>query len=282
MGQSNKCGIIYKGGLILLRTELKKIIFSPQYIICVVVLFVLLMVGTVGFWSQKLGDQTISMIAHFFNAWDTFGHVCIVVPLLAAVPVTFLLHDELNSGYIHFSLIRAGKKKYILVKLIAGILSGMLMVLTAEVLFTVTLIVLTPGEINFWDQQNLLGEDSCFYLDLVRSGNGYIAYIIWSLLAGLYGAVFSAMAVACSAVAKNKYVAAVIPFIIFLLVENLLFSMMYIPKVIRVGFEAIFYPYMLTDWLSGIPTSVCDALIWILASAVLFWFVVQRRVKGKG
>lgn len=86
----------------------------------------------------------------FFNAWDTFGHVCIVVPLLAAVPVTFLLHDELNSGYIHFSLIRAGKKKYILVKLIAGILSGMLMVLTAEVLFTVTLIVLTPGEINFW------------------------------------------------------------------------------------------------------------------------------------
>ena len=80
-----------------------------------------------------------------------------------------------------------------------------------------------------------------FYLDLVRSGNGYIAYIIWSLLAGLY-----------------------------------------IPTVIRVGFEAIFYPYMLTDWLSGIPTSVCDALIWILASAVLFWFVVQRRVKGKG
>ena len=74
----------------MLKTELKKIIFSPQYIICVVVLFVLLMVGTVGFWSQKLGDQTISMIAHFFNAWDTFGHVCIVVPLLAAVPVTFL------------------------------------------------------------------------------------------------------------------------------------------------------------------------------------------------
>ena len=52
-------------GFNLLRTELKKIIFSPQYIICVVVLFVLLMVGTVGFWSQKLGDQTISMIAHF-------------------------------------------------------------------------------------------------------------------------------------------------------------------------------------------------------------------------
>ena len=51
----------------MLRTELKKIIFSPQYIICVVVLFVLLMVGTVGFWSQKLGDQTISMIAHFFQ-----------------------------------------------------------------------------------------------------------------------------------------------------------------------------------------------------------------------
>ena len=89
----------------MLRTELKKIIFSPQYIICVVVLFVLLMVGTVGFWSQKLGDQTISMIAHFFNAWDTFGHVCIVVPLLAVVPVTFLLHDELNSVYFHFSLI---------------------------------------------------------------------------------------------------------------------------------------------------------------------------------
>lgn len=65
----------------MLRTELKKIIFSPQYIICVVVLFVLLMVGTVGFWSQKLGDQTISMIAAFFQC---LGYIWACVHCCAA------------------------------------------------------------------------------------------------------------------------------------------------------------------------------------------------------
>lgn len=266
----------------MLKTELKKIMCSPQYIICVILLFILLMLGTVGFWSDTIEGQTISLLAHFLDAWHDFGNVYIVVPLLVSVPVTFLLHDELNSGYFHFSVVRAGKKKYIVKKMIAGLLSGFLMVLIAEILFTITLIVLTPGEINFLDQQHCLGDDSTFYLDMIKSGSGYIVYIIWVLLAGLYGAVFSAMSVAVSAVARNKYVATVVPFLIFLLVENVIFYFMFIPLILRAGFEAIYYPYFRLEWLSGIPMSLCTALIWITASAVLFWIVIQRKIKGKG
>lgn len=266
----------------MLRTELKKIILSPQYMICVILLFILLMIGTVGFWSDTLDSETISMLVHFVDAWDTFGNVYIAVPLLATVPVTFLLHDELNSGYIHLSLIRAGKGKYIITKTVTGILSGMLMVLSAELLFTVALVILTPGRINFLDQQQILGDEPSFYLGLVNSGKGYILYMIWTLLAGLYGAVFSVMAVATSAVAKNKYVATVIPFLIFLLVENVIFHFMFIPLVLRAGFEAIFYPHFTLEWMSGIPISLSAALIWILASTALFWIVMYRRIKGKG
>lgn len=265
----------------MLKTELKKIIFSPQYIICVVLLFALLMIGTVGFWSDTIGDETVSMLVHFLDAWDTYGNVYIAVPLLATVPVTFLLHDELNSGYIHFSLIRAGKGKYIVTKMVTGILSGMLMVLTAELLFTVTLVILTPGKINFLDQQQLLGDEPSFYLSLVNSGKGYVLYIIWALLAGLYGAVFSAMAAATSAVAQNKYVATVVPFLIFLLVENVIFHFMFVPLVLRAGFEAIFYPYFILEWMSGLPISLSTALIWILAGTVLFWFVIRQKIKGR-
>ena len=66
----------------MIRTELKKIIFSPQYIVCILVLFALLMIGTLGFWSTFVGDETISMLAHFMDAWDVFGNVYLVVPLL--------------------------------------------------------------------------------------------------------------------------------------------------------------------------------------------------------
>lgn len=264
----------------MFRVELKKIIFSPQYTICVLVLFLLLMIGTVGFWSGDLSGKTVSMLVHFLNAWDTFGHVYIAVPLLAAVPVTFLLYDELNSGYLYFSLVRAGKRKYILTKIVTGLLSGMFMVLTAELLFTVTLVVLTPGEINFLDQQKVLGERPCFYLSLINSGKGYIVYMIWTLLAGLYGAVFSALEVAVSAVAGNKYVAAVLPFLIFLLVENVFYHFMFIPLALRAGFEAIFYPYFRLEWFSGIWLSLCTALIWIALSMIVFWTAVYRRVKG--
>lgn len=266
----------------MLKKELRKIIVSPQYGICVILLFILLMAGTVGFWADTFpSGKTVSMLVHFLDAWDTFGNVYIAVPLLATVPVTFLLHDELNSGYIHFSIVRAGKGKYILTKMAAGLLSGMLMVLLAELLFTVVLFLLTPGEINFLDQQEFLGKRPCFYLSLVNDGKGWIVYIIWTLLAGLYGAVFSAMAVAASAVARNKYVAAVVPFLIFLLVENVLFYFMFVPLVLRAGFEAVFYPYFRLEWLSGIPLSLSTALIWILASTFLFWLVIRRRIQGK-
>ena len=265
----------------MLKRELKKIIFSPQYIICVILLFILLLVGTVGFWADTLDSESVSMLVHFINAWDTFGNVYIVVPLLVTVPVTFLLHDELNSGYIHFSLVRAGKGKYIITKMITGILAGMLMVLMAELLFTIVLVILTPGKINFLDQQQILGEEPSFYRSLVTSGKGYVLYIIWVLLAGLYGAVFSAMAVATSAVAKNKYVATVVPFLIFLLVENVIFHFMFIPLVLRAGFEAIFYPYFTLEWMSGIPISLSSVLIWTLAGTVLFWIVIWCKIKGK-
>lgn len=264
----------------MLKKELKKIIFSPQYAVCTLLLFILLMLGTVGFWTDTLGNETISMLVHFLNAWDTFGNVYIAVPLLAAVPVTFLLHDELNSGYIYFSIIRAGKEKYIAVKMITGLLSGLIMVLAAEFLFTATLIALTPGRIVFLDQQQILGDEPSFYLNLVKSGKGIILYIIWALLAGLYGAVFSAMAVATSAVAKNKYVATVVPFLIFLLAENVLFHFMFVPLMIRAGFEAIFYPYFTLEWMSGIPISLSDALFWILAGTAVFWFSIRRMIKG--
>lgn len=266
----------------MLRTQLKKILFSPQYVICVTVLFVLLMIGTTGFWSDTLmTGETVSMLAHFWNAWDYFGRVYIVVPLLVTVPVTFLLHDEMNSGYIHFSLLRAGRTRYVWNKMLAGILSGMIMIFCAEFLFTVLLIILTPGNINFSDQQNILDENSVnFYQNLVKEGKGYIVYIIWCLLACVYGGVFSALAVATSAVARNKYVATILPFIIFLLVENLIFRFGFLPLVIRASFELIFYPGLLLNWLCGIPISLSCALLWMMGSTVVFWVAIRRKIKG--
>ena len=268
---------------IMLKTELKKIIGSPQYLICVAILFVLLMIGTTGFWADTLmTGETVSMLVHFWNAWDFFGRVYIVVPLLVTVPITFLLHDELNSGYLYFSLHRAGKGRYVMIKMIAGILSGILMIFLAELLFTVLLIILTPGEINFTDQQNVLDENSTnFYLNLIRDGNGWIVYGIWSLLACLYGGVFSAIAVATSVLARNKYVATIVPFIVFLLAENLMFRFGFLPLVLRASFENIFYPAFRRYWMCGIPISLTCALIWIIGSLILFWYVICRKIKGK-
>ena len=264
----------------MIRTELKKIIFSPQYAVCILVLFVLLMIGTLGFWSTFVGDETISMLAHFMDAWDVFGNVYLVVPLLVSVPVTFLLHDELNSGYLNFSLPRAGKRRYIFTKMTAGILSGVLMIFMANLIFTAILIVLTPGSVNFYDQQHIFGETPCFFYDLAKSGKGYVPYIIWCIQTALYGGVFSALAVVASSVSRNKYVATVIPFLVFLCNENIGRYLFFAPSILRMGFKAIFFPYYHLAWLSGIPESLGIVLIWISISSILFTIVMRKRMKG--
>ena len=264
----------------MLRTELKKIMFSPQYAGCILVLFTLLMIGTLGFWSTYVGNETISMLAHFIDGWVVFGNVYMVLPLMAAVPITFLLHDELNSGYVNFSLVRAGKRKYMAVKMTAGILSGFFMVVLANLIFTVVLIILTPGRINFFDQQNVLGKEPCFYYNLAKSGQGYIVYSIWTVLTGLYGSVCSALAVVASTVAKNKYVAVVIPFVVFICHENFGGYLFFLPGIFHRRLEAIFFPFYHLEWLSGIPKSLSIVLLWILVSTVLYYIFMRRRLRG--
>jgi len=268
----------------MLKTELKKIIVSPHFIVCVVVLYVLLMIGTVGFWAETFvtTGETISLLVHFWDAWEIFGRVYTIVPLLVAVPITFLLHDELNSGYFYISVIRTGKGKYIIKKMLAGILAGMVMILFAEVLFTVTLCILTPGEIHFSDQQGMLTSDiPNLYTDLVAEGKGYLVYIIWSLMAGVYGGTLASIAVATSAVAKNKYVAVVTPFIVFLIMQNVSGYFRFLPLILRIGFLPIFYPFYLEKWMSGIHISLGIALAWVLVCTVLFWLIIRKKVSGK-
>lgn len=268
----------------MLGIELKKIIFSPHYLICIIFLYFLLMVGTVGFWDATLDGKAVSMLAHFFDAWHDFGNVYIVVPILVTVPITFLLHDELNSGYFYFSVTRSKKRKYIFIKMIAGIISGIIMILLAELLFTITLFCIMKGTINFDDQQNFFGASQgadTIFTGLLKAGNGHIIYIILSILAGLYGGVFSALAVAVSAVAKNKYIATVIPFLIFLIVENCFYKIMNMPDLFAAGFESIYYPSHDYEWMGGIPLSICIFLFWTAISTIIFYFMVLRKIRGK-
>ena len=83
-----------------------------------------------------------------------------------------------------------------------------------------------------------------------------------------------------SAIAKNKYVAVVIPFIVYLCHENLVGYMVFLPIIFRLRLKGIFFPYHPNEWLSGIPKSLGIFMLWISVSSVLFDVVMRKRMKG--
>lgn len=163
--------------------------------------------------SWKTADVLTNII--YPMALSGFTPFACLFPLL---PFSLSFVDEYNSGYVRFCVIRERRGSYVWRKLVINALVGGLMMALA---FGITFLA------GIWISFPTKGDASGFYectiwYPLLSVGGGKLVLFLKTGLAFLFGAVWSSVCMAVSAVAMNRYVALVGTFVLYQLLWNFL------------------------------------------------------------
>lgn len=190
-----------------------------------------------------------------------------ILPLLAPVIGGFstvaLFCDKYDSGFIRFSLPRAGKIRLALFELTKSVLASFIIVFVSFLIYFEALLLVLPGSDESLIFTSLQKEMLLF--SFVLSGN------LWCLI--------------CACIADNKYFALFTPMFIFYLMQSIAKSLIFSRLQGEAGYEKIEYlalidPYSLVNLntnLLPIGVNIFYYLLMIILPAVAAYFLIIRK-----
>ena len=185
----------------------------------------------------------------------------LALPVLAALPFTASLVNDLNSGFIRYYLHRTDRKSYLAGRCAAcGLSGGAVLVLGIAVSYLISAAVFIPME----DPAAKEAAEGTFYADLMKR----------MVLVFLSGAFWSLCGLALSAVTRSRYMAYASPFILCYVLVIL--HERYFDKV------HVLYPKEWIDpspaWMLGEGGVVLLLSGLIAAAGTVFCFAAGRRL----
>ncbi len=157
----------------------------------------------------------------YWNGLTLMGNVfalsvyIIFAGMFPGIPYSFSLLEERNSGYLRFILQRMSAKRYVRSKILTAGISGAVSTLIPYLALVVPVWIVTAnsgvepyGDLSFvlqWQQVALAyGE--------------WAVYVLRGLLMALFGILWAEVTLLLSLFVRNKYIAFVLPFVLFQLI----------------------------------------------------------------
>lgn len=144
------------------------------------------------FWRDPLEYFRCGDFYYTFFISTEQGLHWLTLPIVAILPMGFVFADDHQSGYIHLVLYRQRRRDYVVHRAIAACLAGAAAVLTAMLLYTVFIALVTPWT-NIgtgWQEAAMAGpygwrasSDYFFVLILECFGRLALSAVIWTLYA---------------------------------------------------------------------------------------------------
>ena len=247
-----------------LRSAIKQAIFSKDFLIGFIGVIVVVFVSSVSELIEALRFEELLPNA-FHNSFIENALVSdamtLALPIIAALPFTASLVNDIKSGFIKYYLHRTSRKKYIVSKFIAcSISGGLVLALGILASYIISAIAFIPME----DPTSKDAATLMFYADFIKS----------IVLAFLSGAFWSLCGLTLATMTGSKYMAYASPFIIYyvliILYERYFdnFYVLYPKEWINPSSK-----WMLGDW--GVIMLLLGLIIGI---GTVFHFAVKRRI----
>lgn len=208
----------------MIREEIKKQIFSVEFVISVLLLYMVFMLGNCigvvpdkesvsvleAVWN-KLHNNWVSgagslAVLQMRSVWTDNSYLPIVAPVILGLPFISRYIEEVTTQNKRLMLIRAGVKKYYLSKVISGIITCMVIAACALALYDITLLCFFDG-ISVNDNNGLY--DVVCQLLLGRSGEMseiYLAIVKNNLYFIIYAVICGAFCFMITVISRDKYV----------------------------------------------------------------------------
>ena len=188
-----------------------------------------------------------------------------IFPIL---PCAFLFCEEYNSGYIRMILMRTGKWKYCIQRVLYTALSGGLAIFIPFLILDI--IIIFMGEPTTALNASPVWAGS-IWGNYVLVGNGLFVMAAKLLLAFLFGCTWSLIALAVSTIITNRYAVIIIPFVLFQLVWVALQNSIFNPLFLLRGDDRNF---------SSIGQVILIEILYAIAAVIFFAIGFWRKMKN--
>lgn len=197
-------------------TELKRQLFSSSFAIMIIIVALSYLVSSIDemkyAWNNKSSD-----VLYFWDMAQNIGYfTSISILCCTAINCTSFLNDY-HSNYYRSCVLRSGKLNYTLSKYLSCVVTGGFILALGLVLFLTLLRIKFPfiSEESSYLKMYVRSSDSIFTGKLLCNGNYMGFFGVYTLLAFLFGALWSAVGICLSTFLTDKYVASFSPYIIW-------------------------------------------------------------------
>lgn len=301
-----------------LRYDLKKNFFSVNFLLGIVVVFLLIcatsyeVAGGESYMSYPFlkfifeTDSKLWESNYFYSGVKMFEKgfsnrwTAIFLPVITGIACVPMLCDELNTNTYRMSVIRLGKTNFILSKFFSAIITAVVIIVIPYIIFAVYCMVVFPS-LEFYIQNADSGyaEKLVKLFEMQRGGfnkiagndNAFITIAGRIMTSSIFSAIPCLLAMLLGAITRNKFVSLSLPVMFYFAVTQIM------ANVTSKAFEnsgktpgVVFFDpserfYNVEFWFKeytnlGIGYIYLYALAVTIVLFILFNFVMRRRVEN--
>lgn len=225
--------ILYEGILYMFREEFIKIVTNISFYLAIVAVVILIMSKT--FYTKADTGKEYTFFDAVFNTEhkeitkDSKMSACDIIidginseyydmfiPLVVVIPFVAGIYSDKKNSITRFQIYRTGKLRYTLGKLMAVMVTGGLITMSAQIIFSIIIYIIFPhGKTEMFEiSKMMLKQDSVWYKFILNNIGDMSLYLMKFIRVFLYGAFSTVTAFALSSVIKNRYIVFTIPVVI--------------------------------------------------------------------
>lgn len=207
--------------------------FTNPWNVLIIIIIVTLMFANAYFSGWKTGLNALNsqdildykdrlFYAYYygntFKVWfDSYSTVNILVPFLLVIPYIISYRDEKKSNFRYFIFAREGKGRYLINKLLAIVISGLFIVISAELIFYTISFFLTYPVTGKEFLENTVSYDIDFFLKFP-----YLYFLKIQLLRVTYYFALVVFSVGITSKLDSKTSILLTPFLVITLLDSVL------------------------------------------------------------
>jgi hypothetical protein len=199
----------------MLKSDLKRGIFSLQFLFATLIIFVSLLIQ----WltkTRELGGELPQVFSFSFSNIYVYA-----VPIAAILPFYGIYNDERKSGFIKFAVIRSSVKKYVFSKLFASAVSSFLAVFLGVLMFAVICGAFSlPFEpLEFFYDEGYIPPPPTLGERIINLGGFPLYAVVAGAVAGIFAAVWNFVGMAFSSFVNDKFLCFSITFTLYFMLN---------------------------------------------------------------
>ena len=242
-----------------IKSSIKQAIFSKYFLVGFIGVIVVIFISSISnvIEAFRAGESLMKGFHNeFINKAVVSEGMVLALPVIAALPFTASVVNDVKSGFIRYYVHRTSRRYYLIGKCMAGIISGGLVIVLGMVAsYVIAFLMLVPREASASKE----AEWVAFNIKFVKS----------VVLMFLSGAFWSMCGLTLATATNSKYMAYASPFIVYyvlIILYERYFNKWY-----------ILYP---KKWIN--PSFAWSGALFlfglIIGISVVFYYVAKRRV----